>query len=58
MTHYNKKPSDPVRYRPEGPNCYTYVDGYGFAPPPPVHTERRSSNFIPTGWALPSCLFF
>ncbi len=58
MTHYNKKPSDPVRYRPEDPNCYTYVDGYGFAPPPPVITERRMLQFYSNGLGFAILLYF
>lgn len=58
MARYTKKPVDPSNLGTD-PNSYTYVDGYGFTPPPPVITERRMLQFYqPTAWALRCCFIF
>ena len=44
MTRYYKVPSDPSSYRPDDPNSYTYVDGYGFTPPPPIRRIKNPSS--------------
>lgn len=57
MTRYYKVPSDPTCYRADDPNCYTYVDGYGFTPPPPILTERRLLQRYSNGLGF-SILFY
>ena len=51
MARYTKKPVDPSNLGTD-PNSYTYVDGYGFTPPPPVITERRMLQFYANGLGL------
>ena len=58
MTHYRKKITDPTCYREDDPNCYTYVDGYGFTPPPPVVTERRMLQHYSNGLGFSILLYF
>lgn len=58
MTYYRKNRSDPTCYRTDDPNCYTYVDGYGFTPPPPVVTERRILQFYSNGLGFATLLYF
>ena len=58
MTRYYKVPSDPSSYRPDDPNSYTYVDGYGFTPPPPILTERRLLQRYSNGLGFSILLYF
>lgn len=57
MTHYSKNFKEVQRFRSSDPNCYTYVDGYGFTPPPPVVTERRILQWYSNGLGF-SVLFY
>lgn len=57
MTHYQKT-TDPTCYRAGDPNCYTYVDGYGFTPPPPIVTERRMLQRYSNGLGFATLLYF
>lgn len=58
MTRYYKIPSDPTCRREDDPNCYTYVDGYGFTPPPPLVTERRVLQRYSNGLGFATLLYF
>ena len=58
MTRYYKVPSDPSSYRPDDPNSYTYVDGYGFTPPPPILTERHLLQRYSNGLGFSILLYF
>ncbi len=58
MTHYQKSTTDPTCYRANDPNCYTYVDGYGFTPPPPIVTERRMLQRYSNGLGFATLLYF
>ena len=49
MNHYSKKRRDPLPYSCPDSNSYTYVDGLGFTPPPPVVTERRLLQWYSNG---------
>lgn len=57
MVHHRKKYSAPIFYV-DDPNCYTYVDGYGFTPPPPVITERRVLQRYSNGLGFAILLYF
>lgn len=58
MTRYYKIPTDPTCRREDDPNCYTYVDGYGFTPPPPLVTERRILQRYSNGLGFATLLYF
>lgn len=49
MIYYSKNSKIAHQYSSCEPNGYTYVDGYGFAPPPPVLTERRLLQWYANG---------
>ena len=57
MARYTKKPVDPSNLGTD-PNSYTYVDGYGFTPPPPVITERRMLQFYANGLGFAVLFYF
>ena len=57
MARYTKKPVDPASLGND-PNGYTYVDGYGFTPPPPVITERRVLQFYANGLGFATLFYF
>ena len=49
MTRYSKYISPPQQGADLGPNEYTYVEGYGFTPQPPIVTERRLLQWYSNG---------
>lgn len=50
MNPYSKNYREISHYSSPTPDgSYTYVDGYGFAPPPPVVTERRLLQWYANG---------
>ena len=57
MTYYQKNNTPPV-FREDDPNSYTYVDGYGFTPPPPLITERRVLQRYSNGLGFATLLYF
>ena len=57
MAKYTNKPVDPSNLGAD-PNSYTYVDGYGFTPPPPVITERRMLQFYANGLGFAVLFYF
>ncbi len=57
MALYTKKPVDPTHLGSDL-NSYTYVDGYGFTPPPPVITERRVLQFYANGLGFAVLFYF
>lgn len=49
MTRYSKYITPPRQGADLGPNEYTYVEGYGFTPQPPIVTERRLLQWYSNG---------
>lgn len=49
MSYYNKNHRETLPYSCPDSNSYTYVDGLGFTPPPPVVTERRLLQWYSNG---------
>ena len=49
MTRYSKYITPPQQGADLGPNEYTYVEGYGFTPQPPIVTERRLLQWYSNG---------
>ncbi len=49
MNRYNKSYGESLPYSFTDSNSYTYVDGLGFTPPPPVVTEHRLLQWYSNG---------
>jgi len=49
MSYFNNKKGMPSYYSSPDADSYTYVDGRGFAPTPPVITERRMLQWCANG---------
>ncbi len=49
MSPYHQKKRGPLSYSSPDADSYTYVDGRGFAPTPPVITERRLLQWCANG---------
>ncbi len=49
MSYFNNKKGIPSYYGSPDADSYTYVDGRGFAPSPPVITERRMLQWCANG---------
>ncbi len=50
MSSYHRKPHEPLSFdSPMEADSYTYVEGRGFAPAPPVVTERRMLQWCSNG---------
>lgn len=49
MSYFNNKKGIPSYYSSPDADSYTYVDGRGFAPTPPVITERRMLQWCANG---------
>lgn len=58
MIYYSKNNKVTPPYSSCEPNGYTYVDGYGFAPPPPVVTERRLLQWYANGIGFAVLFYF
>lgn len=57
MSLYSKNYREVQHYSCNDPKSYTYVEGYGFAPPPPLVTERRMLQWYANGIGF-SVLFY
>lgn len=58
MNLYSRNNKMVGQYHSADPNGYTYVDGYGFAPPPPVVTERRLLQWYSNGLGFAVLFYF
>lgn len=57
MTHYNRNKGTPLPYSPNDADSYTYVEGRGFTPAPPVITERRLLHWYSNGIGFATIFF-